>query len=109
MCIFIYNYLTADTVGWLDLTNKSQKPHLSSRFAAAVLPSLFEAGVPVRPNDPVVQTCAINEAHGIFCTCACVVSGTAGVKVCHRLLNLHNIHILFYSSKNWAHIVSYFG
>lgn len=46
---------------------KGQNPHLSSRFAAAVLPPLLEAGVPVRPDDAVVQPRAINEAHGVFC------------------------------------------
>lgn len=47
--------------------------HLSSRFATAILPPLLEAGVPVCPDDTVVQPCAINEAHGIFCACTGVV------------------------------------
>lgn len=48
-------------------------PHLSSRFAAAVLSSLFEAGIPVCPDDTVVQPRAINESHRMFCICSCVV------------------------------------
>lgn len=47
--------------------------HLSSRFAAAILPSFPEASVPVRPDDTVVQPCAIDETHCIFCACSCVV------------------------------------
>lgn len=74
------------------ITNKYLNPHLSSRFAAAKLPPLLEAGVPVCPDDAVVQPRAINEAHGMFRACTHVVSGTAGVKVCGRLLNLHNMH-----------------
>lgn len=47
--------------------------HLSSRFATAILSSLFEASIPVCPDDPVIQPRAINEAHGILCTSTCVV------------------------------------
>lgn len=47
--------------------------HLSSRFAAAVLPPLLEAGVPVRPDDAVVQPRAVDEAHGVLGPCARVV------------------------------------
>lgn len=47
--------------------------HLSSGFATAVLPPLLEAGVPVCSDDAVVQARAIDEAHGVFCTCTCVV------------------------------------
>ena len=77
-----------------ELKKKGQNPHLSSRFAAAILPSLLEAGVPVCPDDTVVQPRAINEAHGVFRTDTRVVSVTAGVKVCHRLLNLQHGHFM---------------
>lgn len=47
--------------------------HLSSRLAATELPSLLEAGVPVCPDDPVVQPSAVDEAHGVFRVRTCVV------------------------------------
>lgn len=58
-------------------TKNTPVAHLPSRFPAAVLPALLEAGIPVSPDDAVVQPCAINEAHGIFRICTRVVSGTA--------------------------------
>jgi len=58
--------------------NKLVDPHLSSRFAAAVLPPLLEAGVPVRPDDAVVQPRAVDEAHGVLGPCARVVPGHGG-------------------------------
>lgn len=52
-------------------------PHLPPWFATTILPALLEASVPVRPDDAVVQPCAVDEAHGVFCICARVVSSTA--------------------------------
>lgn len=60
--------------------------HLSSRFAATILPSFLEAGVPVRPDDTVVQPRAVDETHCIFCANSCVVFDEA--ESTGRLLDL---------------------
>lgn len=59
------------------------QPHLSSRFPAAVLPALLEARVPVGPDDAVVQSGTVNEAHGVFGISSGVVSGAGAAKECH--------------------------
>ena len=48
--------------------NKSENPNLSSRLSTAILPSLLEASIPVRPDDTIIEPRAVNEAHGIFRT-----------------------------------------
>lgn len=58
-------------------------PHLSSRFPAAVLPALLEARVPVGPDDPVVQSGTVNEAHGVFSVSSGVVSSVKAAKERH--------------------------
>lgn len=59
-----------------------QAIYLSTRLPTTILSSLLKASVPVRPDHAVIETCAIYEAHSIFCICPCIVSTQAGVKVC---------------------------
>lgn len=68
----LLSQLTVAASGWV-VVLPVLISHLSSRFAATILPSLLEAGVPVCPDDTVIQPCAVNEAHRMFCTCTCVV------------------------------------
>lgn len=44
--------------------------YLAPRSTTAILPALLKACVPVRANDPVIQTSSIYVPHGIFCICS---------------------------------------
>lgn len=74
--------------------------YLTPRFATTILPSFLETSIPVCSDDPIIEPCAINEAHGIFCTGSCVISGTPGVKDWHRLFKFHNTHTSHYSTNS---------
>jgi len=41
--------------------------HLSAGFTTSVLTSFFEAGVPIRPDNTIIQTGSVDVSHAVFC------------------------------------------
>lgn len=47
--------------------------HLSSSLSSPILSPLLKPCIPVRADDAVVQTCAVDEPHGVLSICSRVV------------------------------------
>lgn len=54
--------------------------HLTAWFTPAILSAVLEACVPVRPDDSVVQPCAVNVPHTVLSVWPIVISDRQAVK-----------------------------
>ena len=45
---------------------ENRELYLSSTLSASILSTLDESGIPIGTNKPVIESCAINVAHGVL-------------------------------------------